>query len=59
MGAVKVILDTLGPRDEELKNDESIHKSRSAASLKLIKGRKAIEWLKTKFGILFFLSLYT
>jgi len=37
MGAVKVVLDTLGPRKEELKPQETIHKSRSAASLKLLK----------------------
>lgn len=39
MGAVKVILDTLGPRKEELKAKEEMHKSRSGASLKLIKGK--------------------
>lgn len=39
MGAVKVILDTLGPREEdELKVEDSMHKSRSGASLKLLKG---------------------
>lgn len=38
MGAVKVILDTLGPRKEELSvEDEAMKKSRSAASLKLLK----------------------
>jgi lysophosphatidylglycerol acyltransferase 1 len=39
MGAVKVILDTLGPRKEELDVKDEMHKSRSGASLKLLKGR--------------------
>jgi lysophosphatidylglycerol acyltransferase 1 len=37
MGAVKVILDTLGPRTEEVKEQSTIHKSLSGASIKLIK----------------------
>jgi len=37
MGAAKVVLDTLGPRKEKSKVDDGAVKSRSAASLKLIK----------------------